>query len=69
MNCCTERSSTPERLCPDNPGQACCNCLERSASSSAENIAGRLRVINEVGQGHIPSPVVRTENAFTCVII
>lgn len=73
MDCCVSRGARPERLCPDNPGSACVDCLDRAGSVSSERLAGRIRVLNGFGDSYDSSTVYGTASSVrqcsSCVIL
>ncbi len=73
MDCCIQRGADPIRLCPDNPGSACVEYLERRGSQQSERIDGRIRLLNDYSDNRVPPQMLDTvssvREACQCVIL
>lgn len=69
MECCAQRGPDPIPLCPDNPGRACFQCLERSSDGAAERMSNNIRTLNEIASGQMIDTAVNVDSTSICVIL
>lgn len=62
---------SPERLCPDDPGRACGECLERWSSDMAQSRHTTIRSLNDYASGYSPVTTTsrRVRDCAQCVIL